>query len=204
MSLFRKTVTTSKILVSSVSDEEVVREMDWDFRENSAMLIIDMLNDFIKEGGALVVPGAQRILPYLQEVLQKARSSGLPVIFVADSHLEGDREFQRWPAHALADTWGGRVVDELAPLAGEYLVRKRRFSAFFGTDLDLLLRELDVREVYLGGVLTNICVYATALDAAMRGYGVHVLEKGVASLSRETDEFIFRQLEEVLGAELVK
>jgi len=178
--------------------------MDWDYCQRSALLIIDMLNDFIKEGGALVVPGAERILPFLQEALQRARSAGIPVIFVADSHLEGDREFQRWPAHAIADTWGGEVVDELAPLPGEYLVRKRRFSAFFGTDLDLLLRELEVAEVYLGGVLTNICVYATALDAAMRGYGVHVFKNGVASLSQETDEFIFRQLEEVLGAELVK
>lgn len=178
--------------------------MEWEFREDSALLVIDMLNDFIKEGGSLVVPGAQRIIPFLAEVLERARSSGTTIIFVMDSHLEDDLEFQRWPAHAITDTWGGKVVDELSPLPGEFIVRKRRFSAFFGTDLDLLLREKGIGDLYLGGVLTNICIYATALDAAMRGYGVHVLTRGVASLSQETDEFIFRQLEEVLGAELIK
>ncbi len=183
---------------------EVAERMGLELKDNSALLIIDMLNDFIKEGGALVVPGAQRIVPFLADVLEKARSAGTKVIFIADNHLEGDSEFQRWPAHAIENTWGSKVVDELSPLPGEFLVRKRRFSAFFCTDLDLLLREHEIKDLYLAGVLTNICVYATALDAAMRGYNVHVFARGVASLSQETDEFIFRQLEDVLGADVIK
>ncbi len=173
------------------------------FEPESALLIIDMLNDFIEDGGALVVPQAKRIVPRLSGILAAARDQGVKVIFVTDSHREDDHEFRWWPAHAVSDTWGGMVVDELRPMPGEYIVPKRRYSAFFGTDLDTYLREMEVRKLYLAGVLTNICVYATALDASMRNYGVAVFKDAVASLSDDTDRFIFQQLEEVVHAELL-
>lgn len=173
------------------------------YEERSALLIIDMLNDFIEEGGSLVVPGAKRIVPRLREILEAARSQGVPVIYVADRHRPDDREFSYWPPHAVAGTWGSEVIQELAPAPGDYIVPKRRYSAFFGTDLDNYLRELEVRKLYLAGVLTNICVYATALDAAMRNYRVAVFRDGVASLSEETDAFIFQQLKDVLQAEII-
>lgn len=173
------------------------------FEPGSALLVIDMLNDFIEDEGALVVPGAKRIVPRLAHILEEAREAGVPVIFVTDNHREDDLEFRHWPPHAVAGTWGAEVIGELKPLPGEYVVPKRRYSAFFGTDLDNYLRELGVGKLYLTGVLTNICVYATALDASMRNYEVAVFRDGVASLSEDTDAFVFRQLQEVLRAELI-
>ena len=177
--------------------------MGVEFHPQGALLIIDMLNDFIDDGGSLVVPGARRIVPRVRQLLDAAREQGTAVVFVTDHHSEDDREFNYWPAHAVAGTWGAEVIPELAPLPGEHVVRKRRYSAFFGTDLDLYLREHGIRKLYLTGVLTNICVYATALDAAMRLYQVAVFRDAVASLSEETDAFVFRQLAEVLQAELL-
>jgi nicotinamidase-related amidase len=177
--------------------------MAFEFQAQSTLLIVDMLNDFLEEEGALVVPDAKRIVPRIRRLLEDARQQGIPVVFVTDSHRDDDREFQYWPPHAVTDTWGGQVIDELAPLAGEYIVPKRRYSAFFGTDLDTLLRELEIKRLYLTGVLSNICIYATALDASMRGYEVSVFKDGVASMSEETDNFIFRQLDEVMQAELL-
>ncbi|MDD5667624.1 MAG: cysteine hydrolase [Actinomycetota bacterium] len=178
-------------------------DMDVRFEAESALLVIDMLNDFIEDGGSLVVPGARRIVPRLARILAGAREQGIPVIYITDSHREHDHEFRYWPAHAVSDTWGGEVIDALKPAPGEYIIPKRRYSAFFGTDLDTYLREMEVRRIYLTGVLTNICVYATALDAAMRNYGVSVFRDAVASLSEETDRFIFQQLEDVVHAELL-
>lgn len=178
-------------------------EMAVRLEPGSALLVIDMLNDFIEEEGALVVPGAKRIVPRLAQILAGAREQGIPVIFITDSHRDDDHEFRWWPAHAVSDTWGGAIIDDLAPAAGEYIIPKRRYSAFFGTDLDTYLRELGVLKLYLTGVLSNICVYATALDAAMRNYGVAVFKDAVASLSEETDRFIFQQLEDVVHAELL-
>lgn len=177
--------------------------MGMEFHPQGAFLIIDMLNDFIDEGGALVVPGARRIVPRIRMLLQEARAQGTPVIYVADCHNEDDYEFRYWSAHAIAGTWGGEIIPELAPQPTEKVIRKRRYSAFFGTDLDIHLREHGIVKLYLTGVLTNICVYATALDAAMRHYQVAVFRDAVASLNEETDAFIFRQLEEVLHAELI-
>jgi len=177
--------------------------MTFDFDAHGALLVIDMLNDFIHQEGALVVPGASRIVPRIAELTREARAQGIPVIYIADRHRPDDREFQYWPPHAVAGTWGAEVVEELAPAEKDYLIPKRRYSAFFGTDLDTYLREMGVDKLYLTGVLTNICVYATALDAAMRNYRVAVFRDGVASLSEETDAFIFKQLEEVLQAELI-
>jgi nicotinamidase/pyrazinamidase len=170
---------------------------------DSALLVIDMLNDFIEDEGALVVPGAKRIVPRIKDIIEEARQQGVPVIYITDSHREDDHEFRYWPSHAVSDTWGGQVIDELAPAEGDYIVPKRRYSAFFGTDLDIYLRELGKKKLYLTGVLTNICVYATALEATMLNYHVYVFKDAVASLSAETDRFIFQQLEEVLQAELL-
>lgn len=177
--------------------------MATEFGGESALLIIDMLNDFIEDTGALVVPGAKRIIPRIIQILEDARQQGIPVIYVTDSHREDDHEFRYWPAHAISDTWGGEVIEELEPASGDFIVPKRRYSAFFGTDLDNYLRELGIKKLYLAGVLTNICVYATALDASMRNYGVAVFKDAVASLSEDTDRFVFQQLAEVVQAELL-
>jgi nicotinamidase/pyrazinamidase len=173
------------------------------FDSHSALLITDMLNDFVEEGGTLVVPDARRIIPFLKEILMDARQQGVPVIFINDSHLEDDHEFRYWPAHAVTDTWGGEVIAELSPIPGEHIILKRRYSAFFETGLDMLLRELGVQIIYLAGVMTNVCVYSTAMDASMRDYDVVVFKDAVASLSEETDHFIFQQLKDVLQAALL-
>lgn len=174
-----------------------------DFEPESVLLVIDMLNDFIEDEGALLVPGAKRIVPRIAQVLAEARQQNVPIIYITDSHRPDDHEFRYWPAHAVSDTWGGEVVDELQPREGDYVIPKRRYSAFFGTDLDTYLRELGITKLYLTGVLSNICVYATALDASMRNYHVAVIRDAVASLSEETDRFVFAQLEDVVQAELI-
>ena len=177
--------------------------MALEFEPDSALLVIDMLNDFIEDTGTLLVPGAKRIVPRIEQVLADARRQDIPVIYITDSHRLDDHEFRFWPAHAVSDTWGGEIIKELEPMEGDYIIPKRRYSAFFGTDLDTYLRELGINKLYLTGVLSNICVYATAMDASMRNYRVAVLKDAVASLSEETDRFIFGQLEDVIQAELL-
>ncbi|MDI6891636.1 MAG: isochorismatase family cysteine hydrolase [Actinomycetota bacterium] len=169
----------------------------------SALLIIDMLNDFVKEGGALVVPAAAGIISHIEVELKKAREAKTPVIYVNDSHSPDDAEFESWPKHAVEGTWGAEVVKELAPSEGEHVVSKRRYSGFFGTNLDLLLHELDVKTLTLTGTVTNICVYSTALDAYMRGYEIVVVENCIAGLTKEDHETALRWMKELLGARII-
>lgn len=166
--------------------------------KKEALLVIDMLNDFVEKGAPLEVPAARQILPYVKRRIEEARRKQIPVIYICDAHRENDEEFKKWPKHAISGTRGAEAVEELKPKKDDFIVRKRRYSAFLGTDLDLLLRELKAERLYLVGILTNICVFLTAAEAAMRDYQVVVYADSVAALSEEAHRFALTQLRDVL------
>ncbi|MGE5508102.1 MAG: cysteine hydrolase family protein [Chitinophagales bacterium] len=165
-----------------------------------ALLVIDMLEDFLSPHGNLFVgPDAARVTQAVAAELSRAREAGWPVIYVCDTHAPEDREFTMFPPHCLGGTPGARVVAEVALQPGDVFIPKRRFSAFFGTDLDLTLRERGIEELVLVGVCTNICILYTAADARMLGYEVTVLSQAVCSFDRAAHDFALGQLESVLG-----
>ena len=175
----------------------------------TAVLVVDMLNDFLDEAGAMPLPAGQRLYEPIRRLLAAARGHGASVIWVCDTHPPEDREFEKRTPHCLAGTWGAQIVDALEPRDDEYRVPKRRYSGFFETDLDLRLREQRVSTLVLTGVVTNICVRSTAHDAFFRGYDVIVVQDCVAATSdREQDSSLYdidthfgtvAGLEEVLG-----
>jgi len=163
-----------------------------------ALLIIDMLNDFVEETGALYVPGVKTIIPNIKKRLEEARTQGIPVFFICDSHKENDPEFKYWPSHAVEGKWGSAIIKELRPHEGEYIIRKVSYSGFYKTDLEKRLKEHRISRIILTGVLTNICILYTGADALMRGFSVEVPEDAVAALTDEDHHFALRQLKEVL------
>jgi len=168
-----------------------------------ALLVIDMLNDFIKPDGALYIgEEAGRVTKEIETILSNARREGMPIIYICDNHRADDAEFNMFKAHCVRGTKGAEIVEELAPQPGDYIIPKRRYSAFFGTDLDATLREMGVSELVLVGVCTNICVLYTAADARMLNYEVTVVKNGVASFSREAHEFALSEMENTLGVKL--
>jgi len=169
-----------------------------------ALLIIDMINDFVHPRGKLFIPQSRDILPNLSKVVDHFRKSNEEVIFICDSHIEGDKETEIWGNHALEGEWGSQIVEELKPNPRDRIILKRRYSAFLYTDLDLYLRERGINTLYLSGVATNVCVLYTAADAFMRGYEVKVIEDCVASFSKEDHEFAIKQMREILKAEIVR
>ncbi|MGB4504306.1 MAG: isochorismatase family cysteine hydrolase [Syntrophaceticus sp.] len=169
-----------------------------------ALIIIDMLNDFVQEGGALYTgETGRRVIPIIAAVLKRARVEKWPVIYLCDQHTSADSEFEMFPTHCLAGTKGGEICTELAPQSGDIIIPKRRYSGFYGTDLDLTLRELEVDELILTGVCTNICVLYTTADARMHHYKVKVIKDAVASFDEQAHQFALQEMEKTLGAELV-
>lgn len=147
-----------------------------------ALLVVDMLNDFLVPGGAMVLPGGDVLYQPINRLSDAVRRSGGEVVWVCDRHEDlEDREFDKRTPHCLAGTWGADVVDALHREEGDHELPKRRYSAFFQTDLDLWLRERDVRTVIVCGVVTNICVRSTVHDAFFRGYHVVVPTDGCAA-----------------------
>lgn len=170
-----------------------------------ALLVIDMLNDFVREGAPLEVPEARKIVPAIKSELDAARSEGRPVIYVCDAHLPEDKEFTKfgWPKHAVRGSEGARIVDELRPQSGDVIVEKTTYSGFFRTRLDDVLRELQVGSLRLTGCVTHICILFTASDAVLRDYRVTVPEHAVAPLAREDHEAALRIMRNVLGVNVI-
>ena len=170
-----------------------------------ALLVVDMIEDFVREGGALYCgPSMAKIEPVIQRELVRARASGEPVVYLTDNHLPNDAEFAMFPPHALVGTKGAEVVPELAPANGDVVITKRRYSGFFGTDLDITLRERGVDTLRLVGDCTNICVLYTAADARNLGYAVEVLQDAVTSFDEEAHRDALRELEKTLGATILR
>jgi len=170
-----------------------------------ALVVVDMIEDFVHEGGALYCgPSIGRIVPVIQNEIARARAAAEPVVYLTDNHLPGDAEFQMFPPHALVGTKGAQIVPELAPRKDDVVIPKRRYSGFFGTDLDITLRERGVDTLRLVGDCTNICVLYTAADARNLGYAVEVVEKGVTSFDEEAHHDALRELEKTLGAKILR
>ena len=145
----------------------------------TAVLVVDMLNDFVDPEGKMPLDGGEVLFPPHHALLEAARAAGARVIWVCDTHAPDDREFDKRAVHCLTGTWGAEIPEALGPLPSEERVYKRRYSGFFETDLDLRLRERGIRSLVVTGVVTNICVRSTCHDAFFRGYEVVVPEECV-------------------------
>src|SRR5436309_15232160 len=106
-----------------------------------ALVVVDMIEDFVREGGALYCgPSMARILPVIQREIARSRDANEPVVDLTDNHLPGDAEFQMCPPHALVGTKGAESVPELRPAKDDVGRPKRRDPGLFGTDLDITPR----------------------------------------------------------------
>lgn len=139
-----------------------------------ALLVLDMITDYLTPGRPLFVPRARAIIPALRDRLAQARAAGDDVLFVCDRHAADDPELDVWPQHAVEGTDGSQVVPELAPLPSETVVAHRTYSAFFESELERTLRERSIETLVITGCATEISLLATATDALMRGFKVEV------------------------------
>jgi nicotinamidase-related amidase len=165
----------------------------------TALIIGDMQNDFVTEGGTLVVPSAEGTIPAIRNLLELARESDMRVVFVQDTHNEGDPEWEIWGEHCREESWGWQVVDGLAPGEDEATIRKPRYDAFYGTGLEHMLRLWDVDTLIICGTVANICVHYTAASAAMRWFNVIVPRDCISSFNDFDMETSLSQTASLLG-----
>ena len=164
-----------------------------------AILVVDMLNDFVT--GALGCDNAKKIVKPTQELLDNARKNNVPVIFCNDSHLKGvDKELDFWGDHAIRGTKGAEVIPELPIKNNDYVILKRRYSAFFQTDLDLLLKELGVTTVIITGLHTHMCCRHTAADAFQNNYEVIFANECTNAFTEEDYLYGLKYAKEIYGA----
>jgi len=167
-----------------------------------ALIIADMINDFVT--GSLKCDRAQRIIPNIKKLADFCRLREIPIIYLNDQHLKVDKELSLWGEHAMAGTKGAEIIPELKASDGDYVVYKRRYSGFFATSLDILLRELNVDEIIITGLLTNLCILHTAADAYFRELDIIVPEDGVEALTQEDQDSALKYMEKFYSARVLK
>ena len=182
----------------------------------TALLIIDMQKDFVHDGFATAKAGrdlgpTQAIVPTLEALLAAARAACVVVghvgFWVLPEHGSdsgpwlAQRRRSTFSAEAvcLAGTEGAQFIGQLAPEAGELVVHKHRYSAFKGTDLDMVLRARGVRSVVVTGVSTNVCVESTLRDAFETGYYVSVARDATASWDMDLAAATLRTVDHRFG-----
>jgi len=155
-----------------------------------AIIVVDMLKDSLKESPLnLIFQEVTAILPNLQRLLKEGRKRGIPIVFACDSFLQGDFIFKgKMKVHSLRGTKGSEVADELKPEPTDIILPKRRFSAFYKTDLDMTLRLLGADTIVVAGITTEVCVLMTAMDGLCHDFSVIILEDCCASRNRETHQ----------------
>jgi len=169
--------------------------------KRSALLIIDMQNDFVLEGAPLRVANARSVIPKIVEVLTQFRKRRLPVFHIlrvhrrdgSDVEITRQELFRKHP-FAVEGTHGAAVINELSPVQGEYVIPKIRMSAFIGTELDLMLRNIGIEELIVAGIQTPNCIRTTVFDAVAYNYPVILVKDAVGAQSDDVHEANVRDM----------
>ena len=158
-------------------------------REKSALLVIDMQNFFLDPDSPSFTCGGLAILPVLKELIQSFRENDRPVIFTRHvhhpNHLDSGIMGWWWEGMCIEGSPESEIHSDLAPLPLEKVVLKHRYSAFYNTDLETILRCLRIEDLVITGIMTNMCCESTARDAYFRDYRVFFLADGTGSINEE-------------------
>lgn len=170
--------------------------------DSCALLVVDVLEgNFL---GTDMTEENRSFADACKRVVDICRDKGIPVIHCTDAHMaENDHEVDLWGEHAIAGTSEAEPASILGDTSGDYRVKKRRYSSFYGTDLDCLLRELGVRNLIVIGADTNICVMQTIADAFYRSYNCVVVPDATYTFLIGTQAYGIEYMKTCFGVDFV-
>ncbi len=158
-------------------------------REKSALMVIDMQKFFLDPHSPSFTVGGLAILPTLQRLIQAFREQGRPVIYTRHvhhpEHLDSGIMGWWWEGMCIEGSPQSEIHDDLAPRPSDKVILKHRYSAFYNTDLETVLRCLGIEDLVIAGIMTNMCCESTARDAYFRDYRVFFLADGTGSINEQ-------------------
>ena len=168
-----------------------------------ALLLIDVINHFQFPGGDRLLKNALPIAGRIRELKARARSTGIPAIYVNDNFVRWQSDFPHLLKHCLEPGVPGRpFVEQVAPDEHDYFVLKPKHSAFYQTPLEILLKHLGARSLILTGLCTNSCIMFTGHDAYMRDLKLYVPPDCVATYTRDEQDYAIGQIKSILKADV--
>ena len=173
-------------------------------RGETALLVIDMQNAFLDPQGEHYYPQSRIVVPAVEVLIAAARQGGRLIVHTADRHRIGLNDFEqpKLPPHCLDADWNARFFEGFGPAPGrpaEIVMPKRRYSAFFGTDLALVLHEQRVSRVVVAGIKTNVCVRATIQDAFAHGFEPILVREATNSNRPHLEQGSLEDIERYFG-----
>lgn len=171
----------------------------------TVVMIIDMERGFTDPNGTLYAGETVReIIEPIKKILRAEKKKGSQFIFTRDMHDPDDKEFEMWPPHCVRGSWETEIDPELADFAKDaIIIDKRRYSAFFDTDLERILDRIHPDRIIVTGVATDICVMYTTADLRNRDYPVIIPANAVTSFDPEAHAFALKHMEKILGVNVV-
>ena len=169
----------------------------------TALIVVDMQNSFLHPRGENYYPGAPQVVNNCRRLIGQARTSGKVVVHVADRHRDAFSDFEnmRLPRHCLGGRFDAEYFEGFGPLGNglEIEIVKRRFSAFFATELALFLKEQSIERIVVCGVKTNLCVRATAQDGFAHGFDTCVVRDATNSNRQHLADAALEDIERYIG-----
>lgn len=164
-----------------------------------ALLIIDLQKDFIDE-----VVNKNQVIIRTKKLINFFKKNNHLVIFIQDFHFsKKDKEFEKWGCHALIGTKGVDYIDQCKPAKNDLIVKKRRYSAFFKTNLDKILRKNKISQIFICGLYTDFCVLTTAIEAYMRDFDVFVVADATGTTNFANHQRTLKQIKILAAKEIV-
>ena len=169
----------------------------------SALIVIDMLNEYDHEDAEVLVESVREALPAMRDLVERAQREDAPLVYVNDNYGDWSAGRPEIVQRALAGR-AAELVDPIAPADGTWFIAKARHSIFYETQLEYLLREQEVERVVLVGQVTEQCILYSALDAYVRRFSVAVPSDAVAGIHSDLADAALRMMERNMRAEIVR
>ena len=172
--------------------------------KRTALIIIDMINDYLHHDGLLYCKGCREIIPSIKRAVEFARENDVLVVYVS-SNLDNDEDIlaKKWGLHAVADSFGAQIIDELKPSKDDLIIHKKGYNGFFQTNIDDELQKYGIVDIVLAGIHTHVCVLLTEVGGFELGYKVTTIQDCITTDSasiRGSDLNIFNtHIGELMG-----
>ena len=171
----------------------------------TALIIVDMQNDFVKDKGSLLVSSAKETISNIKGLLTAARNKNVVVCYTQDTHFKDDKEWTIWPKHCEKNSWGWEIIKELKPNKNEMIFQKNRYDGFYGTTLNHYLSNVwKIENLIITGTVSNICVAQTAASAGLRWYNIIIPADSISSITEFDQALTLRQVSFLFNGLIVR
>ena len=170
----------------------------------TALIVVDMQNDFVRDNGSLFVPKAKDSIENIKSLINRARLEKVKIVYTQDTHYDGDKEWEIWPVHCRKNSWGWQIIDELLPQKNEMVFQKNRYDGFYGTSLEHYLKLWEIENLVITGTVANICVANTAGSAGLRWYKIIVPADGISAITEFDQALTLRQISFLFNGTILK